>query len=110
MSCSGLNVISLKFGECSVNCVEPLFSADIYEKAGENPWASSMSFEMLTQVAGGPGWSSKVRVQVANGGSCLSVSPVPPTNPALLIQKGVSHRGASGFASSGWRGGPSLLQ
>ena len=95
MSCSGLNVISpitIESGECSVNCVEPLFSVNIYKKAGESPWASLMSFEMPMQVARGPGWSSKVRVQAVNGGSCLPMCPMPPTSLALPIQE-VHHTG-----------------
>ena len=49
-------------GEGSISCVEPFFSADIHEKAGESPKASPMGFEMLTQVDGGLGWSSEVQV------------------------------------------------
>ena len=54
-------------------------------EAGESPRASSIGFEMPTQVAGVLRWSSEVRVQAAHGGSCLSVSPVPPMSPALPI-------------------------
>ena len=88
VSCSGPNVTSLitiESRECSVNCVEPLFSVDIHEKAGESPWASLMGFELPTQVAEGPKWSPNVRIQAAYGGSCLSVSPVPPMSLALPI-------------------------
>ena len=50
VSCLGLNVISpitIESGEGFVSCLEPLFSADIHEKAGESPRASLMGVEML---------------------------------------------------------------
>ena len=77
-----------------------------------------MGFEMPTQVAGGLGWSSEVRVQAVHGGWCLSVSLVPPMSPALLIQ--VVHRtggqvvsphlgGASPVGVSGWIESPLVM-
>ncbi|KAL0010524.1 hypothetical protein SO802_005632 [Lithocarpus litseifolius] len=50
-------------GECSIKVAEPILSVVILEKAGESPEASSSSHELPSQVSGGLGWPSTVRVQ-----------------------------------------------
>ena len=109
MSYLGPNVISpitIESREGSISCVEPLSSTDIHEKAGESPKASPIGFEVPTQVAKGLRWSPEVQVQAVYGGSCLSLSLVPPMSPAL--QKQVVHR-TGVLVVSPYMGGASLV-
>ena len=57
-------------------------------------------------MAGGLRWSPEVRVQAAYGGSCLSVSLVPPMSPTL--QKQVVRR-TGVLVVSPYLGGASLV-